>query len=363
MRYMDLHNTDIRFPANTPETALRKLFVENYFVSSFVPTLIIIGICLYAVFKRTFGLASRVKMGFAILFMAEIGMTFVYQYYEQNYERKNWPYWIIIGLPRTMYAICLAGTVFLGLCLKNSSLLYKNRPESKDKRIASFFTLTTLNVLPILMMINGPYEQIIHLFCFAVALIPYYCFKDTKLHNSLFQYIFYGVAAFKLFYASAHRLDFLSPKIARTFVGFPEFNLIITFSIAIIDFVSTSILLLLLLPLVSVNLDDRQEETIGKFQPVSEPTSSENEGSITPGNSLAAAADQKGAEKSVLEVVRNYFVMLLYLDVVQDSYSRFLVGEFEQRFFQASHTEFTFRFINWAIYGFTIGNIFILGKI
>ena len=73
--------------------------------------------------------------------------------------------------------------------------------------------------------------------------------------------------------------------------------------------------------------------------------------------------NDKTGLKSVLEVIRNYAIFLLYLDVVQDGLTRFLVFNFEARFFQVSHLDFTFRFISWAIYGFIIGNTIVIGKI
>jgi len=355
LRYIEFHNCDQHPPADTLEWTMKELIVHNYWVSGVIPTILILGFLQTLIFKNTHSVNSLVKIVMSIILFLGIIGVFIYQYYEKTLPTKNWPYHITIILPRTIYSLFAITFVYLLFGLRNPNLIYEEFPAQKAKRIVSFFTLFLISIFPVLMLINGPNVQIVHLCCLIIGFGANYVLKNSVLHNSLFHYVFYAIATFNIFYASGHVLDFLSPKIKRTFVGFPEFNIIITFTIAIIDFVATTIIMILSIPVHSIVINSE-----ANFEPVKE-TRTLTFDVGTPKVDTNLKTD-KSVMEPILRCIRNLVVFMLYFDIVQDSYTRFLVFNFEGRFFQASHTEFTFRFINWAMYGVVLGSCFILGK-
>ncbi|MDR3547429.1 MAG: hypothetical protein P4M11_04000 [Candidatus Pacebacteria bacterium] len=363
LRYMETHNSEYHPPQGSEEQTVRELLVEKYSVSSVAPTIVLALAAYYSLFRRTYGLRVWTKILFSVQFFIELAAIFVYQYYEIYYLTKDRPYIILIVIPRTIYMLTLLSSVYLFASLCSPSLLYHERPASKPMRISSFYTLLIMSILPSLLIIAGPYQQILFVFCLILAFGSVYCLNGTILMNSCLQFTVYGIAAFKLFYASGHRLDFLSPKIARTFVGFPEFDMIITFSISIVDFATMIMFLIMLLPLATIAAhelsptepqgEQAARNPLADMQPM--PLDTDQSQKSVSGNNLEES-------RAVVSILRNYVIMLLYFDIIQDALSRFLVFNFEERFFQASHTEFTFRFINWMTYGVICLNTFATGK-
>lgn len=372
MWYIDVHSVERITKADNFEILFwRPNVVFNFFLSSVVPMALIVAGILYTLFKKTYGLKQSVKSRYTIIFSAEILLIFIYQCFEVYYTGKNWPYWCLIILPRTIYvtSIMLLFYTFISACKPN--MIYDNYPHFKEQRIVSLFTLIIMGILPILLIINGPYLQILYLAAMIVAFGASYCYKGTFLHDSILHYTIYIVMAYRLYYISGHKLDFLNPKITRTFVGFPEFNLIITFSISIFDFIAIIVFFLALLPIASVNLDNDRTAV--------NPDSPQNTSEVKDTNSIEINIETKNPIKNiktieqmdegkvedyeaVMNVGRNYAIIMLFIDIIQDWFTRYLVFNFELHFFDVSHVDFTFRFVNWAVYFVIALNCFLIGK-
>jgi len=325
---------------------------------------------LYSLFKKTYGLKSTVKNRFAISFLVEIFLIFIYQYYEVKHKKEDWPYWNLILIPRTVYIISLILLFYGFIAACKSNMIYSHYPQSKQQRIVSLFTLLLIAILPILLIINGPYLQIVYLTALISAVGFAYCFKGTFLYNSILHYTMYSVLCYRMFYTTGHKLDFLNPKIARTFVGFPEFNLIITFSITIMDFIAIVVFLLALLPIISINLNkENTDVNLGvrpnslqqRDQMIEIDLGTQNIAQTGKFYDPGIKTKINNAEP-ILYIVRNYAIVMLFIDIMQDYITRYLVFNFEQHFFDVSHIDFTFRFINWAIYFVVALNCFLIGK-
>eukprot|EP00826_Nyctotherus_ovalis_P016415 TRINITY_DN1474_c0_g1_i1.p1 TRINITY_DN1474_c0_g1~~TRINITY_DN1474_c0_g1_i1.p1 ORF type:complete len:943 (+),score=227.01 TRINITY_DN1474_c0_g1_i1:481-3309(+) len=368
MLYISVHSAE-RWPARDSFEAVywRPYVVYNYWVSSFIPMMVIVAALLFFLFKRTYGLKSSVKLGYAGIFLTEIFLILVYQHYEIYYKRDQWPYWDLILLPRCIYLVSMILLFYGFVSVCKHDMVYAHYPQTKEQRIVSLFTLLLIAVLPILLIINGPHLQILYLVAFIMAVGSAYCFKGTFMYNSILHYTIYIVLGYRLYFVSGHKLDFLNPKITRTFVGFPEFNLIITFSITIMDFIAIIVFLLALLPIVSINLDDNSKDFGFGILPSMNMEVDRNHDIeavkiVRDDGSLKLVEKTSNEDEAVLLIGRNYAIAMLFIDIMQDYFTRYLVFNFELHFFDVSHVDFTFRFVNWAVYFVIILNCFLSGK-
>lgn len=364
MLYITLHDVD-RIPSEESFEDLywRPYVVNSFIASSMIPTLIItIGI-VYFLLKNTYGLRPLVKVLSAIIFSTEIFFVILYQSLEVYYKGEPWPYWCLIILPRTIYmmSIILLLYVFISTCVPK--LIYGDYPKSKKERVVTLFTLIIMAILPTLWIINGPYMQIMYLAALIVAFGISYCYKETFLYNSILHYTIYIVLAYRFYYLSGHALDFLSPKEERTRVGFPEFNVIITFAITIFDFIAMILFFLALFPITSMNLgsaeikpETNELKDIAKLKQFVEVELKIDTKEIND------AIEQIVSDEVIVTIGKNYVIALLFIDIIQGWITRGLVMDFDRFFFDISHVDFTFRYLNWAVYAIVALNSFLVGK-
>lgn len=366
IHFLELHNPESHPKKGSFEEQYKLNVAENYLISSAIPSFMLLAIAIYGIIKKSFGLKRKIKYIFCLVMILQTAGLIIYQSYEITSKSKEWPVTILIYLPRTIYAVAALSVAFLITSLFFPGCLYDMRPTDKRERIISFYTLLVSSLCPIFLIIAGPYQQIIYLNAIGVAFGIGYCLQQAKLINSYFHYTFIPIVAFRIFYDSGHRLDFLSPRLARAFVGFPEFQLVTTFSIVIVDFVSTTVLFILLSPLVTACYEAKDDNINGMRMLPSEHTPSGLNPDPDPEKRIVSKEDNISNERDIkmqMTVFANYFAMLAYFDIVQDCYTWFLVYNFEDYFFYASHTEFSFRFINWAMYLITAFSILITGKV
>ncbi len=346
----------VRFASEFPTMEV----AQNFAICSAAPSAIMLvaGLfwternCLRSVVRAT------ARRGFQILFTVSfIGMLY-YQYRELDGEALKWNRFNYIVLPRAVYAINIIQVAYLFFagCRCRPTFWLDDPP--KQSRVYAFFTLLLLSILPSSLMIFGPYQPVLFLGLFVVLYATNFCLRRTGEANSVFQYVLYSMVAQMMFHTTGHVLDFVSPKVQRTFVGFPEFNTAVSFTIAFLDSVGVFTFTTMMTPILTLEgSEDAQRKYYDQITP-----SRDLEQSSPQKESSAATA---GAENHVAEaaVAKNLIAILIHSEATHTAVTRFLAANFDRMFFEASHPEFTLRFFSWYEYILVLFILFVIGKL
>jgi len=327
----------------------QEVYTKNFTLCSVIPSLFIFLLAEYSIILKNTNYAMKIYIRaiYAILFMFSFTGVMFYQSKEVDGMLKfnNFTY---ITLPRLVYLINLIQLIYLFIGLFIPGLIWKtNMNISQNIKLSTYFAMILTSFMPSLLMIYGPYQQILFLGYFIMIYFSNYIFKQINIGNTLFQYIFYSFLSQNMFHVTGHVLDFMLPKVERTFVGFPEFNTFISFGIALLDSVGSYSFIILLIPILTNEHEKENEFTY---------LNNIEERQLTP----QKLNDIKNPE---LQISRNYFIILLHFEMIHMGITRFLVANFEKLFFEVARTEFTFRFIDWYIYLAITGCEFIISKL
>ncbi len=322
----------------------------NYWLCSVLPSAVFFAGALYFALRWVHPLVKKsTRIGLAIVFVVCFGGMMHYQVGEVTGTYKQ-SYFTYIFLPRTIFVLTGLQMIFLLAALRWRKLMWTQEPP-KSRRIYSFFMFMTMAILPALLIMVGPYQQIYYLMLYFMAKLLNYCMEKIGQENSFFQYTLYAILMQSMFFSTGHVLDFMALRIQRAFVGFPEFNTGTNFTLAFFETVGVFSFMLVIIPTLSGEAGNRGNE----LEPES-PSRLNSDGKVTP-------VQSQEEDKTELAMVKNYWTVLLQFEMVHNGLTRFLVVNFSGMFFMVSPVEFTFRFIDWYIYILVTIYAYILGGV
>ncbi len=325
----------------------------NYWLCSAIPAAVfLVGAVYYAYRAVHPGVNKLARSVIVAGFVLCFGGMMHYQVGEVTGTYKQ-NYFIYIILPRTIFVLTGLQAGFLLVTLHWRKLLWTQEP-TKSRRIYAFFLFMTMAILPALLMMVGPYQQIYYLMIYLMARLLNYCMERVGLENSFFQYAVYTLIMQSMFFSTGHVLDFMALRIQRAFVGFPEFSTATNFTLAFFETVGVFSFTLVILPMLSSEFRN-QGGNGGEMEPDT-PGRLNTEGKVSP-----MELQEQG--KMDLIAMKNYLTVLLHFEMVHNGLTRFLVVNFSGMFFMVSPVEFTFRFIDWYIYILVLIYAYILGSV
>ncbi len=268
-----------------------------------------------------------------------------------------------IILPRTIFAASGLQLVFLLLTLCFRRLMWTREP-TKPARIYAVFLFLAMSILPALLMMVGPGQQIYFLMLYLIAFGLNKVLECVSEENSLFQYTIYALVMQAMYQVTGHPLDFMSLKIQRAFVGFPEFSTATNFSLVFFETVGVFSFMMVIVPLLRSPTEETAPTGIVpntyKKCDQNDPEAVELSPRAETEPVLLPGSDEGRTE---LQLIKNYLTILLNFEMVHNGMTRYIVMNFSEMFFAVSPIEFTFRFIDWYIYILTFGYAYIIGKI
>jgi len=339
----------------------------NYTICSIIPSIILFGGCLFYMKYRTpSGVNQFTKFLFIMLFAASfIGMIY-YQVGEiQGFYKET--FFCHIVLPRTIFLLCALQFLFILVSLCWKSLLWSSETPKSDRIFTTILFIMSA-MLPSLLMMVGAYQQIYFLALYIYAASLYYILDKIGLANSMFHYTFYAIFLQCIYHTTGHNMDFMALKIQRAFVGFPEFKTEINFSLAFFETVGTISFMLALIPLTSKSKSpnilarDYKECVQSDMEPVpsiANGASMQIELKLTPVGIGFIQRNEEWIAETV--IMRNFLIVLFIYDMVHNGLTWYLTHNFSGKFFMASPTEFTFRFIDAYVYILTFIYGYIIG--
>ena len=340
----------------------------NYLICSLIPSIIFFIGVIYLMCKKTpSGLNTIARAALLGIFVASFVGMMHYQIGELDGSFKS-NYFTYIILPRSIFILTVAQFAYLLLSLYFRCLLWKNEPY-KAQRIYAFFLFLSTSILPSLLMMVGPYQQIYFLALYLIAQGLNYTLEKIGQANTLFHYVLYTSIMRVIYSITGHTLDFMALKIQRAFVGFPEFSTGINFGLAFFETVGVFSFMLVIVPTICMTpklndvANDYKECMQSDMEAVEmvSPSHPSNESKLE----ITKPREIQHIEEWKIETImlKNYLAILLDFEMVHNGFTRYLVSNFNGMFFMVSPIEFTFRFIDWYIYIQIFIYAYILGKI
>ena len=158
-----------------------------------------------------------------------------------------------------------------------------------------------------------------------------------------------------MYYSTGHILDFMSLRIQRAFVGFPDFKTEINFPIVFFETAGCFSFMMALIPAIC----EPEHEPEQAYKQVQGSPQEIDQTEVT----IPIKILPEDEDKLISTLMRNYLMIIFYFEMVHNAFTLHLLRKFGEVFFFLSPTEFTFRFIDWYIFILSFLFGFIINKI
>ena len=178
--------------------------------------------------------------------------TIQYQYGEMTRKINDEHEYYQKTLPRMVYGISFFMFVLniLYFCIK--------KKDSENTRYF-FLWIFIWKIISLVFLISGPYTQIFYLLHMIIIASVFIILSKTGQSNSYFAFTFYTVLLMNLFFTTKHKLDFMSIKFSRSYIGFPQFSTIAQVGLILSETTGPLLVMFLAVPLVT-HFSTKEEE-------------------------------------------------------------------------------------------------------